>query len=138
MNKWLNFLWPILLLLSLYFLRDFIQSPAGSRGHTLYQLHCQNCHMEEGQGLGGLIPPLAQSDYLSSHFEQIPCIMRYGQKGEIEVNGILYDHPMPGNESLSDEDLFQLMRFIYSTWGEEDKAFTRDQISEYVEGCINP
>ena len=138
MNRWLNFLWPVLFLIGLLILRDFIQSPVGSRGNHLYKTHCQNCHMEEGQGLAQLIPPLAQSDYLSTHVSELPCIMRYGQKGKIVVNGVSYDQPMPGNESLSDEDIYHLMTFIYGTWDKEKRTFNRDQVNKLLEGCINP
>ena len=34
------------------------------RGKELYVTNCQSCHMEEGQGLEGVYPPLAKSDYL--------------------------------------------------------------------------
>ena len=122
----------------LLILRSFLHSPLGSRGAKLYLQHCQNCHMEEGQGLGQLIPPLAGSDYLERHPENIPCIIRYGQEGEVQVNGILYNHPMPANPSLSQEDMYQLIRYIYTAWGNEGKEFTRSEIEELLDSCSKP
>lgn len=33
-------------------------------GRELYAINCQSCHMEQGEGLEGVYPPLAKSDYL--------------------------------------------------------------------------
>ncbi len=138
MNKWVNFLWPLLLLGALLILRTYIQSPQGSRGARLYQQQCQNCHMEAGQGLGQLIPPLAGSDYLIRYPERVPCIIRYGQEGVVEVNGILYDQPMPENSSLSNEDIYHLMKFLYTSWNNEKKEFSRKEVEDFLDSCIEP
>ncbi len=34
------------------------------RGKEVYELSCQNCHMEDGKGTDDLNPPLAKADYL--------------------------------------------------------------------------
>ena len=34
------------------------------RGKEVYILHCQNCHMENGQGMEGVNPPVAKTTYL--------------------------------------------------------------------------
>src|SRR5687768_14899730 len=67
-----------------------------SEGQQLYVQQCANCHMDDGSGLRGLIPPLAGSDYLVRHREQLACLIRHGQQGEIVVNGVHYNRPMPG------------------------------------------
>ncbi len=32
------------------------------QGKILYEYYCANCHMEDGSGLEGLIPPVAGAD----------------------------------------------------------------------------
>jgi mono/diheme cytochrome c family protein len=32
-------------------------------GERLYKKNCSNCHLDDGKGVGALIPPLAGSDF---------------------------------------------------------------------------
>ena len=34
------------------------------RGKEVYATYCLSCHMEEGEGLEGVYPPVAKSDYM--------------------------------------------------------------------------
>ncbi|MEM6628661.1 MAG: cytochrome c [Bacteroidota bacterium] len=135
MKNVLNFTWPILLIIALFFLRQILQRPTSSYGAKVYQQHCQNCHMEEGQGLGKLIPPLEGSSYLAEFPSLIPCLIRNGIEGPMQVNGILYDHPMPANPELSDEEIYQLMRFMYAEWQEGTTELRRDSMVSWLEAC---
>ena len=35
-----------------------------AKGKDVYTTYCQSCHMEQGEGLEDVYPPLAKSDYL--------------------------------------------------------------------------
>ena len=59
-------------------------------GQALYKLHCANCHQDNGQGLAGLYPPIAGSDFLKDNKNLILCSMRNGLKDTIVVNGKTY------------------------------------------------
>jgi mono/diheme cytochrome c family protein len=86
------------------------------QGKKLYLQHCENCHMENGEGLGELYPPLNRSDYLVHNREDLPCIIRNGLKGEIIVNSLTYDLEMPGISHLSDTEINNLLNYIFSAW----------------------
>jgi hypothetical protein len=75
--------------------------------------------MEDGKGLGRLIPPLADADYLINHQEHIACIIRYGLKGEIYVNGQFFNQEMPGEKALSDFEINNIINYINHSWGNE-------------------
>ena len=47
--------------------------------------------------------------------------MRFGIKGEINVNGIQYNQPMPGIPTLTNLEIAQLATYIYNAW-EHDKG----------------
>ncbi len=64
-------------------------------GQKLYTMYCANCHQEDGSGLGKLIPPLAGSDYMEENFSESICGIKNGFKGEMRVNGIIYNQAMP-------------------------------------------
>ncbi len=86
------------------------------QGKLLYATHCSNCHGEDGKGLGNLIPPLAQSDFLIENKEQIACLVKFGQTGEITVNGVNYNQPMPENRTLTDLEIAEIITFVGNTW----------------------
>ena len=104
-------------------------------GAALYQRHCQSCHLEEGQGLGLLIPPLAGSDWLVNHQDELACIIRYGQADTIIVNGNTYAEVMPGNEQLSDGQILNIINYINSAWGNELPAQSLLQVEEALTKC---
>lgn len=87
------------------------------QGKGLYQLHCQNCHGESGEGLGKLIPPLAKADYLMENIPRAICVTKNGVKGEIVVNGIKYNQEMPANNQLRDLEIAEIITYITNTWG---------------------
>lgn len=105
------------------------------QGRQLYIEHCSLCHMENGEGLAGLIPPLKKADWLAKNPEKIACIIRYGQKGEVKVNGITYNHPMPPNLKLSDIEIHNLTNFILSNFENNISKRTFEQIIKDLQTC---
>jgi mono/diheme cytochrome c family protein len=89
------------------------------QGEILYKNFCANCHMEDGNGLGKLIPPLAESDYIKNNQDHLACIIRYGIKGEIIVNGIIYNQEMPGEKVLTDFEINNIINYINYSWGNQ-------------------
>lgn len=86
------------------------------QGEQLYTKHCSNCHQATGAGLGLVFPPLNKSDFMENNFEQVLCLMKYGVKGEIVVNGKTFVQPMPGVQSLTDLEIAEIATYIYNSW----------------------
>lgn len=84
------------------------------QGEKLYTTHCSNCHQANGKGLGRLYPPLDSSDYMTNNFDETLCLIKYGVSGEITVDGIVYDQPMPGVRTLSDLEIAEIATYIYN------------------------
>lgn len=91
---------------------------AAPDAEALYRQHCAICHQVEGQGVPGVFPPLAGSDFLKSKREQALRAPLEGLSGEITVNGAKYNGAMP-LAALPDEDMAALMTWIGSRWGNE-------------------
>lgn len=89
------------------------------QGHSIYDSVCANCHMEDGTGLKGVIPPLAGSDYLKNNMLDVACIIRYGQEGEITVNGKKYNQPMAAISYLTDTEIANIINYINNAWGND-------------------
>src|ERR1700744_4350990 len=69
-----------------------------SSGALVYQLHCQNCHGDNGEGLSALIPPLTDSIYLRKNKTELACSIKFGLKGPVVIKGKTFDDTMPSND----------------------------------------
>jgi mono/diheme cytochrome c family protein len=101
-------------------------------GKGLYEKKCQNCHGSDGKGLGTLYPPLTDSTYLKLNRNKLACIIRNGQTGTAKINNISYDGIMPGNETLADIDIAQVIVYITNSFGNKqgfyDSAFAKNDL----------
>jgi mono/diheme cytochrome c family protein len=104
-------------------------------GQRLYQQHCANCHGTSGEGLGALIPPLAQADYLHQNWAILPCLIRKGVADTLVVNGKIYDQPMPSNPNLSDIEIANILNFIGNSWGNQLPTQQLNTVRTQLEKC---
>ena len=104
-------------------------------GERLYKAHCANCHLDQGEGLGALIPPLANSDYLAAHRDQLPCIVRYGLKDTITVNGKVFAEQMAGIDALNDIQLANVCNYVLQRFGNGQKPFSFEELEGILNGC---
>lgn len=102
------------------------------QGHNLYDQHCANCHMEEGEGLRQLIPPLAGADFLRDNPGAVVRGIRKGMAGEMVVNGKTYNQPMPGNIELSEFQVVNIVNYINQAWGNDFGEITVPQTREWL------
>lgn len=104
-------------------------------GERLYKMHCANCHMDSGEGLGLLIPPLAGADYLDKNRDNLPCLIKHGIKDTIFVNGKQYAEQMPGVVTLSDIHITNILNYINTSWGNRQEPFRLDEVKTLLEKC---
>lgn len=87
------------------------------RGKEVYELSCQNCHMEDGKGTDDLNPPLAKADFLKKSSATLIGIVLNGQSGDVVVNGKKYNAIMPGMEYMDDEQIADVLNYVRNSWG---------------------
>lgn len=104
-------------------------------GERLYKSNCANCHMDDGEGLSALIPPLARADYLKTNRDKLPCLIRHGMKDTISVNGKTYAEQMPGVEVLSEIQIVNILNFVNSSWGNQNEAYRLDEVRNLLAKC---
>ena len=102
------------------------------RGQEIYQDFCINCHMQEGEGVPGAFPPLAGADFLLNNREASIHAVKYGQKGEIVVNGETYNNIMTPLY-LADEEVVDVMNFILNSWGNKGEMVTLEEVEAVEE-----
>ena len=106
-----------------------------SQSKAIYDTFCANCHMDDGTGLRGVIPPLAGSDYLTNHVETIPCMIKYGYSDTIIVNGITYAAPMPGVKYITETEIANVMNYVNRSWGNNLPFIGIPEVQRYLEDC---
>ena len=104
-------------------------------GGRVYKTMCANCHMDSGEGLGALIPPLAGSDYLGKNRDLLPCIIRHGLRDTIVVNGKIYAENMAGMPGISDIQITNLLNYINNTWGNNNPAYSFEEVEGLLKQC---
>ena len=62
-----------------------------TRGRETYITYCLSCHLDQGEGIEGVYPPLAKSDYLMADKNRAVRQVLYGASGEMVVNGKTYN-----------------------------------------------
>ena len=105
------------------------------QGQILYKNFCENCHMEDGAGLQGIIPPLAGSDFLAANQELMPCLIRKGYKGEMVVNGRTYNTEMQGIKELTEFEITNVINYINTAWGNDLEIVKHLDVRAALEAC---
>ncbi len=103
-------------------------------GKALFTANCAMCHMAEGQGVPGVFPPVAKSDYLhdlanKKRGELVELVLR-GKTGKIVVNGVEYNGVMTPVAGLDDPKLATLLTWLTSNLGNKAPAFTADEVKK--------
>ena len=102
-------------------------------GAGIYQNFCVQCHLDSGEGVSGVFPPLADSDYLLSNIDLSIKGIKYGLNGPIEVNGETYDGVMQ-NQGLEEEEIADVMNYILNSWNNSsEQVITPQRVSQIQE-----
>lgn len=95
-------------------------------GKTLYAAQCAACHQANGQGVPGVFPPLANSEWVQGEPRILANILLHGINGELEVAGQKYQGMMPAFPQLSDAELAEIATYIRNTWNNQAPAIPAD------------
>ncbi|MDC3240807.1 cytochrome c [Flavobacteriaceae bacterium] len=106
-------------------------------GQEIYQDFCVQCHLSNGEGVSGVFPPLKASDYLFEDINRSIKGIKYGLKGEINVNDENYDGVMV-SQGLDNEEIADVMNYILNQWGNQSEEFiTPQQVAEVSKSTLN-
>lgn len=107
-------------------------------GEALYQKNCANCHQVNGTGLGKVYPPLEKSDFMEKNFEEVVCLLKFGKKGEIWVNGSMYNQEMKGIPELSNLEMAEIITYVYNSWGNSRGLVEVSEVDNLLLYCSEP
>lgn len=106
-----------------------------TQGKVLYDKYCVNCHNENGENLAELIPPLANSDFLVKQKGNLACLIYYGHKGKMTVNGVEYNQQMPANANFNDIDIANVINYINNNFGNDNGYMPLNEVQDALNDC---
>jgi mono/diheme cytochrome c family protein len=108
-------------------------------GKKSYLSTCVTCHQASGQGVAGVYPPLAGSEFVVGNEDRIVRILLHGLSGPVEVHGNTYNGAMPafgrvtgGGYNWNEEKISQVLTYIRQEWGNKATAITKDKVAEVL------
>ncbi len=108
---------------------------AQNPGASSYESHCAKCHGSQGEGIGRLVPPLANTDWLEQNHEQIPCIIQNGLKDSILINGVWYFEEMLPHADLNEIQITNITNYITKTFTKEKKFYLEQEVESLLDTC---
>ena len=105
-------------------------APAPS-GAKVYSATCAACHQPTGSGLPEKYPPLAGSEIAGGDDERLIRIVLHGLRGEVEVQGEVFNGDMPGwGPSLSNAQIASVLTYVRSSWGNKASPIAATRVAE--------
>lgn len=108
----------------------FAVDSQSERGRAAFQINCAACHQPTGEGIRGIFPPLAHSDYLMADKARSIRIALQGTSGPITVNGLEYQGVMPPLPGLDDQKIADILTFVRGSWSNTGDAVTPAEVSD--------
>jgi mono/diheme cytochrome c family protein len=90
-------------------------------GKVIYSNQCLSCHQANGLGIPGINPPLNGKGVTGDKIKLINIVIK-GQDTHEELNGIIYQNPMPANSVIKDQEIADVLTYIRNSFG--NKAST--------------
>lgn len=91
-------------------------SGGAANGKAVFAANCAACHQATGQGVPGVFPPLAGSEWVKGDEHVVANILVHGIEGEIEVAGATYKGSMPSFKHLGDAELAAVASYVRGEW----------------------
>lgn len=112
---------------------DAVDANLLAEGKKLYEGpgSCSVCHMPDGKGQPGSVPPLARSDWLKDDQpERTIAIVLRGLYGPVKVNSKRYYSAMPPQLLMNDEQLALIINYVHRSWGNKAPLVTSEQVAK--------
>lgn len=98
------------------------------RGKKAFLTSCFACHLASGEGMPGVFPPLAGSDFLNADKDRAIRIVTKGLSGPVTVNGKTYNNVMPPQPQLDDAAVADVLTYIYNSWGNNGSTISPNDV----------
>jgi mono/diheme cytochrome c family protein len=111
----------------------YTPSVAGAQsanGQQVFTTTCAACHQATGEGVPGVYPPLAGSEWVTGDDAKVVRILLHGVTGPIEVAGETFNSMMPPwGATLKDADIAAVLTYVRSQWGNKGAPITAAKVA---------
>ncbi|MCE9610685.1 MAG: c-type cytochrome [Chthoniobacter sp.] len=100
-------------------------------GKAVYDAHCLKCHQADANGLPGIFPPLAGSEWVNGDKGALIKMLLHGLSGPITVKGEPFGtgNPIPMPPSgLDDQKTADVLTYIRANFGNQADAVTPEEV----------
>ena len=97
-------------------------------GEARFAGTCSVCHQSSGEGLPGVFPPLAKSDFLMADKKRAIGVVINGLSGKVTVNGTPYSSVMPPMSQLNDDEIANILTYVRNSWGNKGDAVSTEEV----------
>lgn len=109
--------------------------PSAERGAALFSARCAACHQGNGEGMAGLAPTLAGSDWVAGDEERLIRVVLHGLTGPIVVSGEPFEGSMPPwGPSMSDAEIADVLTYVRSAWSNDASPIDEAQVQAVRSG----
>jgi mono/diheme cytochrome c family protein len=109
-------------------------------GKIVYDALCLNCHQPGGNGLPGVYPALAGSDWIAGDAATLAKIVIHGLNGPMKVKGEDFKQvapiPMPPM-GLNDQQIADVLTYIRSNFGNQAAAVKPEEVKAARDATSN-
>jgi nitrite reductase (NO-forming) len=99
------------------------------KGKEVFSRTCIACHQINAEGIPGVFPPLAGSDFLNADKERAIEIVLHGKTGPVTVNGKSFKNVMPP-QNLSDSEIAAVLTYVYNSFGNSKKIVKSEEVAK--------
>lgn len=100
-------------------------------GKRVFNNTCIACHQASGQGVPGVYPPLAGSEWVTGNEERIIRIVLQGLNGPVHVAGKDFNNAMaPLGAVLKDDQIANVLTYVRSEWGNNAPAVSAETVAK--------
>ena len=99
------------------------------KGKEIFSRTCIACHQINAEGLPGIFPPLAGSDFLNADKERAIGIVLHGKQGVITVKDKSFNGIMPP-QNLSDQEVAAVLTYVYNSFGNSKKVVKSEEVAK--------
>jgi len=109
---------------------ESMQTMQDHPGKKLYDQYCKACHLDNGQGIRGIHPPLAGTKTVNGDIDKLIQITIKGMSGKVVIDGVEYNGLMPPHSHLTNHQIADVLTYVRQSFTNNSSAITPEQVAK--------
>ena len=99
-------------------------------GAKVYKQYCMACHQADAGGVPHLNPPLIKTPFILGEKKRLVQIVVKGKTDPVEIDGEIYNNPMPPQVLLNDQQIADVLSYIRNSFGNKASLITLAEVKK--------